>query len=637
MKPLEQIVLHTIPLKSLLEWLVKPRGPHLVEATMGRVPEKALVLAVTKCTLYVEDPPSVGVGLVYKPHYVSTESFCRAYMHLNVWHAAASSKDSTDKLDSSRFILVSISEMSEVMPDALLHPLFLDIVDKEAIEKTGEPLAPRWFRGFRLHTVWSWPPGEEPIHQITFPRLRGDATTPMLEHEPEKFPPSMWQGPKVAIPLRPPFSRHWNIDSDLTFPIAMDTHCRRHEAKGTGQDQERESTGAEESPKETPAPEGASLAIAGSSQAASPMETARQEEQDLEVALSAIRRIHAIRLQTMHDMGCMREVEQAAVSTLMAEFARLQAILGEDLIQSLSTLRLELEASSEALSADILNVLSLRPGDPGFSRVKELLQKHHQSVSMKVNLPLIELEAAKEDLNRFLQECLCKLGSGPQAQEALKEIARRLMNYNCRVRETIHATPGMEQPGVFNRIMLTLAVEQPMEVVLLPGILDGLSGRLGMPMPGVVNPPTSAREGVSRQWAATLREAVMMTEGREVNLDQITHHVMHPALHQDYTSDFRSQRTNDTAPTLTSPILAGITSSMRLPERPTMPKGPETPKAKESLQGGGGALAQPATPGPSHIGEPMEMEGENRRGSGRSISTPPSRLISPKTQLTSSY
>ena len=106
----------------------------------------------------------------------------------------------------------------------------------------------------------------------------------------------------------------------------------------------------------------------------------------------------------------------------------------------------------------------------------------------------------------------------------------------------------------------------------------------------------------------------MTTEGREVNPDQITHHVVHPALHQDYASDFRLRRVNDIAPTLTSPILAGIASSMCLPERPTMPEGPETPKAKEGLQGGGGALAQPATPGPSHIGEPMEMEGEKLLG-----------------------
>ena len=106
----------------------------------------------------------------------------------------------------------------------------------------------------------------------------------------------------------------------------------------------------------------------------------------------------------------------------------------------------------------------------------------------------------------------------------------------------------------------------------------------------------------------------MMTEGREVNPDQITRHVVHPALHQDYTSDFRSWRANDIAPTLTSPILVGIASSMRLPERPTMPEGPETPKVKEGLQGGGGALAQPARPGPSHIGEPMEMEEEKLLG-----------------------
>ena len=181
--------------------------------------------------LYEEDLLSVGVGLVYKPHYVSTESFCIAYMHLNVWHAAASSEDSTDKLDSARFILVSISEMSEVVPVAQPHPIFLDVGGKEVVEKTGEPLGPLWFWGFRLHTVWSRPPGKEPVHQIAFPRLRGDVTAPMLEYELEKFPQSMRQGPKMAIPLRPPSSEHWNIESDLILTLMMDTHQQQLEAK----------------------------------------------------------------------------------------------------------------------------------------------------------------------------------------------------------------------------------------------------------------------------------------------------------------------------------------------------------------------------------------------------------------------
>ena len=129
----------------------------------------------------------------------------------------------------------------------------------------------------------------------------------------------------------------------------------------------------------------------------------------------------------------MRELEQAAIRTLMAEFARLQSILCEDLTKSLSALRSELEASSEVLSADVLNVLNLHPGDLVFPRVRELIQRHHQSVSMKVHLPLIELEVAREDLEKFLQGCLHDLSSDPKAWKVVEEISQILSSYACRV------------------------------------------------------------------------------------------------------------------------------------------------------------------------------------------------------------
>ena len=387
---------------------------------MGVAPEKALVLAMTRHMLYREDPPCMGVGLMYKPHYVFTESFCIAYMHLN-----------------AHFILVSISEMSDVVPVAMLHPIFLDVGSKEVMEKTGKPLAPLWFQGFRLHTVWSQPPGGKPVHQITFPCLQGDATTPMLEYEPEKFPQGLLQGPKMSINLRPPSRAHWNIESDLILTLTMDTYQRWLEAKRADQDPERESAGAEASPNEMPVLEKAPQAVASGSKAASPTETTCQGERDLETALDIVECIHALRLQIIHEMGSVREVEQVAVHTLMAEFARLQSILCENLTKSLSALHSELEASSEVLSADIFNILNLRPDDPAFSQLRELIQKHNQSVSMKVNLPLIEFEAAKEDLERFLQEHLHKQGSDLKAQEVLEEISQILSSYSCKVRETI--------------------------------------------------------------------------------------------------------------------------------------------------------------------------------------------------------
>ena len=241
----------------------------------------------------------------------------------------------------------------------------------------------------------------------------------MLEFEQEKFPQSLLQGPKMVINLGPPSSDHWNINSDLVLPLTVDKYKQRREAKRAEQDPEGESAGAEASPKEAPAPGKAPQVVAGGSKATSPTETTHQGERALETVLGILERIHTLCLQILHDMGGMRELEQAAVRTLMAEFTRLQSILGEDLTKSLSALRSELENSSEVLSSDLLSVLNLHSGDLAFPRVRELIQKHHQSISMKVNLPLMELEAAREDLGRFLQGRLCELSSDPKAWEVV--------------------------------------------------------------------------------------------------------------------------------------------------------------------------------------------------------------------------
>ena len=100
----------------------------------------------------------------------------------------------------------------------------------------------------------------------------------------------------------------------------------------------------------------------------------------------------------------------------------------------------------------------------------------------------------------------------------------------------------------------------------------------------------------------------MMTEGREANSDWVTPHGVHPGLHQDYELDFQLWRVDDIAPTLTSPMLAGLASSVRLTGRPVVPQRSASPKTEEGLLGHGGAPAQPDVPGPSHIGGPMEIE-----------------------------
>ena len=72
-------------------------------------------------------------------------------------------------------------------------------------------------------------------------------------------------------------------------------------------------------------------------------------EQVLETTCGILECIHALHLQTMHEMGSMREVDRTLAQTLMAKFVRLQLIVGEDLTKSLMALRSDLEASCAAL------------------------------------------------------------------------------------------------------------------------------------------------------------------------------------------------------------------------------------------------------------------------------------------------
>ena len=84
----------------------------------------------------------------------------------------------------------------------------------------------------------------------------------------------------------------------------------------------------------------------------------------IETMQEILARVHALCLQTMHEMGSVRELDRTLAHTLMAEFVRMQLIIGQDLTKSLLALRINLETSSQALLSDVAKTLDLHPTDP---------------------------------------------------------------------------------------------------------------------------------------------------------------------------------------------------------------------------------------------------------------------------------
>ena len=216
----------------------------------------------------------------------------------------------------------------------------------------------------------------------------------------------------------------------------------------------------------------------------------------IETMQEILAHVHTLRLQTMREMGSVQELDQTLACTLMAEFVRLQLSIGRDLTKSLIAPRINLETSSGVLLSDVAKTLNLHPTDAASHRLKAILQGFQQATSLRVNLPLMELQVAREDMEGFLQCCLQEISSQVETKELVEGLTRKMSAHASRVWDLV-SIPELAKQEVSLRVNTGLAANQPLEANFFSGILEGVGGRLRLVPPGVTDPPASARAGVS--------------------------------------------------------------------------------------------------------------------------------------------
>ena len=77
--------------------------------------------------------------------------------------------------------------------------------------------------------------------------------------------------------------------------------------------------------------------------------------------------------------------------------------------------------------------MDLHPNGPTSCQVKAALWKFQQTTSLKVTLPLMELEAACEDMEVFMRSHLQELSSQTESQELIGELSQKLADRTSRV------------------------------------------------------------------------------------------------------------------------------------------------------------------------------------------------------------
>ena len=491
-RPVEQLELRSVPLPSLLSWLSRPNCCNLVEATTQAEEVKttsacrSMAIAVSEEMLYKDRCPLVGVALVYTPPYLSQVPFSVAYMNLCVWRDAQVASENW--LVGTRLMFIHASEASEFLPVAEGHPVLLDASATEVLGDIETSVSPLLLRGFQLHTVLVPLAEGGNTRNIVSPRFQGGNSSALILYDEETVPPELGPQPPMRISLCAPSQDHWTIVLDTVFPSTIEEYRRLREQAAS------KPTKASALPSSSPG------SGAGRTKAAPSRERA------LQMARSILDQAHALQIQSMGDLGHIRDLDRTLAGTLMAEFSRVQLIVQEDVGKSLVALRSDLLAACSAFLTDVSWVMDVPHADPRLALLEASLERFRRQASLKFDLPLAEMAAAAVDIRTFMNARLQELSSLSKLPDLIGEAATLMDQHHNWVWELVQ-NPDLGLSDVYSRVLIGLLARQPIEADLFPGILEELAGNLGLSPAGTVDPPRSRQEGVMRRWATALRQA----------------------------------------------------------------------------------------------------------------------------------
>ena len=195
--------------------------------------------------------------------------------------------------------------------------------------------SPLSLRGFQLHTVLVLLAEGGKARNIISPRFQGGGASALILYDEETVSPELGPQPPMRISLCAPSRDHWTIVLDTVFPSTIEEYRRLREQ-------------AASKPTKTGA-----LPSSSSGNGAGRAEATPSREQTLQMAHSILDQAHALQLQSMGDLGHIRELDRTLAGTLMAEFSRVQLIVQEDVGKSLVALRSDLLATCSAFVADV--------------------------------------------------------------------------------------------------------------------------------------------------------------------------------------------------------------------------------------------------------------------------------------------
>ena len=319
---------------------------------------------------------------------------------------------------------MQIHKSSQVIPLPGVPTLFLDVKTAENITDSNEPRPPQDFRGFRLHRI-VYLGAAPPIGQVAFPHLQGKTVSHWAPTQRQVLTPELEEMPQLSVVLSAVDNNHWNIGNDPIFPSCLDKFRARHEASQTSGATKLTRRPGSHGESSTPTHE---LPFPAWPQPPS-TPTLGWCEVDQKVT-EVMDQQHNLHLKTVQEMGFIWAVDQALAKFLMVEFLRLKLITGDNLSTTLQTWHVDMEATTEEFLRDLDSAAQTSKTLPSKNTAVEVaLHRYREVAKLKLALPLTQLDAAREEMEKFIQYHLEELHSQQETRHLVVELSSKITDH----------------------------------------------------------------------------------------------------------------------------------------------------------------------------------------------------------------
>ena len=217
-----------------------------------------------------------------------------------------------------------------------------------------------------------------------------------------------------------------------------------------------------------------------------------------------MKKICSLHLQAIYNAGAVRQVDRILAELLMAEFTRVNQMMGMDLNTSLQELFTVMETSIDTLLEELKTALGPTVSNLVPYNLQWVMESHNSCLYMSLTKVLVFLDSVRWEGRDFLEDLVKSLQTNEELRKLVTALSKQISAFKDHVWE-LALSKELAKEEVALCVNLALTATRPIIGNYFNGVLEGLMGSLGIKVHKDEDPPCSTQEGLERCLAEELQ------------------------------------------------------------------------------------------------------------------------------------